>query len=62
MFSSTNPEIEAKYRQALKASLAIGYRVLMEGGNAMDAAVAAATFMEGSPLSFWFSRDTKWSD
>jgi len=38
------------YRAALKSALEAGYAVLREGGEAMDAAVAAVTVMEDYPL------------
>lgn len=41
------PEMQALYRMALKAALRAGYAVLSQGGEAMDAAVAAVTSLEG---------------
>ena len=35
------------YKEALRKALLRGYRVLQAGGEAMDAAVAAVTVMEG---------------
>lgn len=41
------PEKLALYRATLKAALQAGYAVLREGGEAMDAAVAAVIVLEG---------------
>jgi L-asparaginase / beta-aspartyl-peptidase len=43
----STPEQQALYKAALKRALKAGYAVLSEGGEAMDAAVAAVTVMEG---------------
>ncbi|PFH51995.1 hypothetical protein AMATHDRAFT_2484 [Amanita thiersii Skay4041] len=43
-------EQEELYREALKSALYAGYEVLREGGEAMDAAVAAVATMEDCPL------------
>ena len=43
---ATSPERQALYKTALKTALEAGYAVLREKGEAMDAAVAAATVME----------------
>ncbi|KAF8160981.1 asparaginase [Crassisporium funariophilum] len=44
------PEQQAKYRTALAEALRSGYEVLSDGGNAMDAVVAAVAVMEDNPL------------
>jgi len=44
---TSTPKREALYKTALKTALEAGYAVLCEGGEAMDAAVAAVTVMEG---------------
>jgi L-asparaginase / beta-aspartyl-peptidase len=41
------PEVQPLYKAALKSALEAGYAVLREGGEAMDAAVAAVTVLEG---------------
>jgi beta-aspartyl-peptidase (threonine type) len=41
------PEQYAEYTKALRAALHAGYAVLRDGGEAMDAAVAAVSSMEG---------------
>ena len=43
----STPEQRERYRQALRAALVKGYEVLKDGGEAMDAAVAAVGVMEG---------------
>lgn len=43
----STPEKRALYTDALEAALRAGYEVLSHGGEAMDAAVAAVTVMEG---------------
>jgi L-asparaginase / beta-aspartyl-peptidase len=48
---TATPEMQALYRAALKAALRAGYAVLSEGGEAMDAAVAAVTSLEGRALA-----------
>lgn len=45
---SSTPEKYAEYKFALAQALRAGYQVLREGGEAMDAAVAAVTVMEGA--------------
>lgn len=45
--ATSTPEREALYKSALKAALETGYAVLREGGEAMDAAVAAVSVLEG---------------
>ncbi|EIN11455.1 asparaginase [Punctularia strigosozonata HHB-11173 SS5] len=47
---SATPERQALYRAALKKALRSGYDVLRDGGEAMDAVVAAVTVMEDCPL------------
>ncbi|PMN66137.1 isoaspartyl peptidase/L-asparaginase family protein [Enterovibrio norvegicus] len=44
------PELEADYRKALAQSVLAGHAVLVQGGSAVDATVAAVTVMEDSPL------------
>lgn len=51
---SSTPEKRAKYRAALSHALKAGYEVLKLGGEAMDAAVAAVTVLEGKPS--WIKR------
>ena len=46
--SKATPEIQARYKAALSGALRAGYEVLAQGGEAMDAAVAAVSFMEGT--------------
>lgn len=46
----STPEREELYRQALRNALVEGYTVLKNGGEAMDAAVAAVSVMEGESL------------
>jgi isoaspartyl peptidase/L-asparaginase-like protein (Ntn-hydrolase superfamily) len=48
---TATPEMQTLYRTALKAALRAGYVVLSEGGEAMDAAVAAVTVLEGELLA-----------
>jgi hypothetical protein len=43
----STPEQQARYHAGLRAALQAGYAVLNSGGEAMDAAVAAASVMEG---------------
>lgn len=50
--AGSTPEQEAAYKTALSKALQAGYAVLKEGGEAMDAAVAAVSFMEGSCFAF----------
>lgn len=45
--SRSTPEQRARYKAALTRALRAGYEVLQEGGEAMDAAVAAVSSMEG---------------
>lgn len=44
--ATSTPERQALYKTALKTALEAGYAVLREGGEAMDAAVAAVTILE----------------
>ncbi|MGF1706079.1 isoaspartyl peptidase/L-asparaginase family protein [Enterovibrio baiacu] len=44
------PELDADYRKALAQSVLAGHAVLVQGGSAVDATVAAVTVMEDSPL------------
>lgn len=44
------PELEAKYRNDLKAALDAGFGVLSEAGTAIDAVEKAVTILENSPL------------
>ena len=43
----SSPELEARYRYALRVALRSGEAILSSGGEAMDAVVGAVTFMEG---------------
>lgn len=43
----STPEQRKTYKAALSRALEAGYTVLKEGGEAMDAAVAAVSAMEG---------------
>lgn len=47
--SRSTPELRAQYKAALSQALLAGYAVLSSGGEAMDAAVAAVSSMEGKP-------------
>ncbi|MFL0353167.1 isoaspartyl peptidase/L-asparaginase family protein [Xanthomarina sp. GH4-25] len=44
------PELESKYKQALKEALDAGYYLLENGGSAVDAVEKAVTVLEDSPL------------
>lgn len=44
------PQLEAKYRDALKAALTAGYYLLENGGTALDAVEVAVKALEDSPL------------
>ena len=44
---ASTPKRLALYRAGLKTALEAGHAVLREGGEAMDAAVAAVTVLEG---------------
>ncbi|TFK44578.1 asparaginase [Crucibulum laeve] len=46
----STPEQQATYKAALAKALQAGYQVLHDGGEAMDAVVAAVTVMEDNPL------------
>lgn len=46
--SKSTPELRAKYKAALSGALLAGYDVLSHGGEAMDAVVAAVSYMEGT--------------
>ncbi|KAI0331159.1 asparaginase [Cubamyces sp. BRFM 1775] len=46
----STPELRAQYKAALARALMAGYGVLREGGEAMDAAVAAVSSMEDCAL------------
>jgi L-asparaginase / beta-aspartyl-peptidase len=50
--AGSTPEQQAQYKAALSSALRAGYAVLRDGGEAMDAAVAAVTVMEGLVVSF----------
>lgn len=43
---------EEEYRKGLRDALTAGYASLRNGGEAMDAAVAAVTNLEGAPVFF----------
>jgi L-asparaginase / beta-aspartyl-peptidase len=45
------PEIEAQYKYMLSVALRAGHGILSNGGEAMDAAVAAVSVMEGLILA-----------
>jgi hypothetical protein len=45
--NGSTPEERAAYHKALKQALRAGYAVLSDGGEAIDAVVAAVTVMEG---------------
>lgn len=45
---TSTPEKIAAYRAALRDALQAGYDILSEGGEAMDATVAAVRSMEGT--------------
>lgn len=47
----STPELRAKYKAALSKALLTGYDTLQNGGEAMDAAVAAVTVLEGERSS-----------
>lgn len=44
----STPEQQGWYRTAMKEALLAGHEILESGGEAMDAAVAAVSYMEGS--------------
>jgi hypothetical protein len=46
------PEIEAQYKYVLSVALRAGHGILSNGGEAMDAAVAAVNVMEGLVLQY----------
>ncbi|KAF8170174.1 asparaginase [Mycena galopus ATCC 62051] len=48
--AGSTPEQRAAYRTALTTALTAGYKILSEGGEAMDAVVAAVSTMEDCPL------------
>lgn len=48
LLRSSTPEQQERYRVALRGALMAGHSVLASGGEAMDAVVAAVSFMEGS--------------
>lgn len=45
--TSPAPERQHLYKATLKTALEAGYAILREGGESMDAAVAAVTVLEG---------------
>jgi beta-aspartyl-peptidase (threonine type) len=47
----STPENEAQYKYVLSAALRAGHDILSKGGEAMDAAVAAVSVMEGLVLA-----------
>ena len=55
--ATSTPERQASYKAALKTALEAGHAILREGGEAMDAAVAAVTALE-SRCFHQLSRDT----
>ncbi|KZT19701.1 asparaginase [Neolentinus lepideus HHB14362 ss-1] len=48
--SQSTPDQRARYKAALSTALETGYEVLTNGGEAMDAVVAAVSSMEDCPL------------
>lgn len=54
--AGSTPEQQAAYKNALSKALQAGYEVLKEGGEAMDAAVAAVSSMEGSSIALTCTR------
>ncbi|KIY50164.1 asparaginase [Fistulina hepatica ATCC 64428] len=48
--AGSSPEQRASYNAVLRASLQAGYKVLSNGGDALDATVAAVSVLEDSPL------------
>jgi L-asparaginase / beta-aspartyl-peptidase len=48
--ASMTPELEAKYKAALRLALDAGYAVLHKGGNALDAVELAVALLEDEPL------------
>ncbi len=48
--SEMTPELEAEYRNELSAALGAGWRVLKDGGTALDAVEAAVIKLEDFPL------------
>ena len=44
------PELESRYKEALKIALEKGYAVLDKGGTAIDAVEEAVKLLEDSPL------------
>ncbi|KDR75398.1 hypothetical protein GALMADRAFT_249450 [Galerina marginata CBS 339.88] len=48
--TGSTPEQQAAYKAALSQALLSGYKVLSEGGDALDAVVAAVTVMEDNSL------------
>ncbi len=46
----STPQKEAAYHAGLKKALEAGYKVLSEGGEAMDASIAAVSAMEDNIL------------
>ena len=46
-------EQRARYKAALRRALEAGYAVLRDGGEAMDATVAAVSSMEGECGQLW---------
>src|ERR1700677_1812307 len=48
---NSTPQKEAQYKNVLSAALRAGRDVLNDGGEAMDAAVAAVSVMEGLVLA-----------
>jgi hypothetical protein len=49
--AGSTPEQQSRYKAALRAALRAGYAVLRDGGEAMDAALAAVKVMEGLVIS-----------
>jgi beta-aspartyl-peptidase (threonine type) len=55
----STPDKEARYKDALCQALRAGYAVLSEGGEALDAAVAAVSVMEGMARFLQVCSNTK---
>ncbi|MGI9265801.1 MAG: isoaspartyl peptidase/L-asparaginase, partial [Gammaproteobacteria bacterium] len=47
---SLTPEIRQKFESALREALGAGYKILIEGGSAVEAVTSAIVIMEDNPL------------
>lgn len=54
----STPAQQAEYKAVLAKALRAGYAVLEQGGEAMDATVAAVMVLEGVSLPFTFTRES----